>query len=76
MIYRCKQCGFCGAFVIESDDESKIGGRAASTQAKNVPVEGGTTRKSLWIKLLAAVLVFLLLISLITILIVTFGSSP
>lgn len=75
MIYRCKTCGFSGAFVIESDDESKIASWAALTQVHDAPIEEWTTRKSLLIKVLAAMLLFLLLISLITILAITFGCS-
>jgi hypothetical protein len=73
MMYRCKTCGFCGSFIVESAEESKIGGGKPATQVQDARVEEGTLRKSLLIKVLAGILLFLLLVSLMITLAAMFG---
>jgi hypothetical protein len=66
MIYRCKTCGFRGAFFIESEDQSKIGSWAVPTPVHSTLMKERTQRKSVLMRVLVAVLLFLLLASLIT----------
>jgi hypothetical protein len=76
MIYRCTKCGFSGAFIVESDDQIKMQSWADSTQAHDALREKWLSRKSLLIKVLAGVLLFLILVSLMVILVNIFWYSP
>ena len=64
MIYRCKECGYTGAFVVEVDEEPKDALQAAELSGEKfqAPEETATGfQVPLWVKILAILFVIVVI---------------
>jgi ribosomal protein L37AE/L43A len=65
MIYRCKECGYMGAFVVEVDDDTEDAIQAAelSEERFQAPEAGGEKfQVPLWVKILAVLFVIVVIL--------------
>jgi len=65
MIYRCKECGYTGAFVVEVDEEPKDALHAAELSEGRFQVPEDTAtgfQVPLWVKILAVLFVIVVIL--------------
>jgi rubredoxin len=64
MIYRCKECGYMGAFVVEVDDEPENVIQAAELGEEFQVPEAGAEKFNvpLWVKILAVLFVIVVIL--------------
>ncbi|KUG15336.1 hypothetical protein ASZ90_015012 [hydrocarbon metagenome] len=62
MVYRCKECGYRGPLVVESDARETIKGGDTGAREHILQEEGERFRVPLWVRVLAVVFVLVLLV--------------
>jgi len=62
MVYRCKECGYRGSFVVESDACETIEGGDTGATEHILQEKGEGFRVPLWVKVLAVVFVLVVLV--------------
>ena len=62
MVYRCKECGYRGSFVVERDARESIEGGVPGAPGHLLQEEGEGFRVPLWVKVLAVMFVLVVLV--------------
>lgn len=68
MIYRCKECGYTGAFVVEVDDEPENVVQSSELSEEKLQAPEGAEEKfnvPLWVKILAVLFVIVVILYII-----------